>query len=107
MCEFEIELVVGRKYKVRLKPLEELLKEYPEVDLFTDDGGCWDVDSPYHTTNSQGEGLYNWYSRYMDGGLGYATFDGNTQNSGVWVKWDKDGDAWYYEWDALKVLGEV
>lgn len=107
MCEFD--LVVGKKYKVRLKPLEELLKTCPEGDLFTDDEDLWGVEAEHHTTNSQGEGLCKWYSTYLDGGLGYFTFDGGggAQSSGVWVKWDVDGDAWYYERGQLKVLGEV
>lgn len=104
-------LIEGKKYKVRLKPLEELLKDCPEGGdlLFTDDEGCWDVEAEHHTTDSQGEGLCKWFSRYLDGSLGYFTFDGGggAQSSGVWVKWDADGDAWYYEWGQLKVLGEV
>lgn len=107
MCEFD--LVVGRKYKVRLKPLEELLKDYPEGGeaIFTADKDCWDVEAEHHTANSQGEGLCKWLSRYLDGGLGYFTFDGNAQSSGTVVKWDMDGDAWCYRWGQLKVLGEV
>lgn len=102
-------LVEGKTYKVRLKPLEELLKDCPESGeaLFTNDEGCWDVESGHHTTNSQGEGLCKWFSMYLDGGLGYFTFDGDAPSSGVWVKWDADGDAWYYGWESLKVLGEV
>ena len=103
----EFELVEGKKYKVRLKPLEELLEDCPESDLFDDDEGCWDVEAEHHTTNSQGEGLCKWFSRYLDGGLGYFTFDGDTQSSGVRVTWVVDGDDWYYNWDRLKVLGEV
>ena len=106
MCEFD--LVEGRKYKVRLKPLEELLEDCPEGGaLFTTDEVCWDVEEEHHTTNSQGEGLCKWFSRYLDGGLGYFTFDDNTPSSGVVVKWDVDGDSWYYKWGQLKVLGEV
>lgn len=106
MCEFD--LVEGKKYKVRLKPLEELLKDCPEGGaLFIDVKGCWVVESEHHTTNSQGEGLCGWFSRYLDGGLGYFTFDGNAQSSGTVVEWDVDGDSWYYEWGMLKVLGEV
>lgn len=108
MCD---SLVEGKKYKVRLKPLEELLEDCPEGgdSLFADDEDCWDVEAEHHTTNSQGEGLCKWFSRYLDGGLGYLTFDGGggAQSSGVGVKWDVDGDSWYYQWDQLKVLGEV
>lgn len=100
-------LVGGRTYKVRLKSLEEIMMTLPESLIFTGEKGLWAVEAEHHTTNSKGEGLYSWLSRYMDGGLGYATFDGNDRNSGVWVKWDKDDDAWYYEWECLKVLGEV
>ena len=100
-------LIEGKRYKVRLKPLEELLKTCPESTLFIDDKDLWDVESEHHTTNSQGKGLCRWFSMYLDGGLGYFTFDGNAQSSGVWVKWDIDGDAWHYEWGMLKVLGEV
>lgn len=100
-------LVEGKKYKVRLKPLEELLKDCPEGGLFTADDGCWDVEAEHHTTNSQGEGLCKWFSMYLGGGLGYFTFDGDAQSSGVGVKWDIDDDVWYYEWGQLKVLGEV
>lgn len=100
-------LIEGKKYKVRLKPLEELLEDCPESDLFTNDEFCWDVKSKHHTTNSKGEGLCQWFSRYLDGGLGYFTFDGGAPSSGTVVKWDMDGDSWHYEWGMLKVLGEV
>lgn len=105
-------LVEGKKYKVRLKPLEGLLEDCPEGgdSLFADDEDCWDVEVEHHTTNSQGEGLCKWFSRYLDGGLGYFTFyggGGDAQSSDVVVKWDVDGDAWYYQRDQLKVLGEV
>lgn len=102
-------LVEGKKYKVRLKPLEELLEDCPEGGeaLFTDGEDCWDVEAEHHTTNSQGEGLCKWFSRYLGGGLGYFTFEGDAQNSGVCVKWDVDGDFWCYNWGQLKVLGEV
>ena len=105
MCEFD--LVEGKKYKVRLKPLEELLEDCPESDLFDDDEGCWDVEAEHHTTNSQGEGLCKWFSRYLNGSLGYFTFDGGAPSSSVVVNWDVDGDAWCYQWGQLKVLGEV
>ena len=100
-------LVEGKRYKVRLKPLEELMKAFPESTLFIDDNDLWDVEAEHHTTNSQGVGLCRWFSKYLDGGLGYFTFDGNVERSGVWVKWEVDDDTWYYEWGMLKVLGEV
>ena len=106
-------LVEGKKYKVRLKPLEELLEDCPEGgdSLFADDEDCWDVEAaPHHTTNSQGEGLCKWFSRYLDGGLGYFTFyggGGGAQSSDAVVTWDVDGDSWYYQLENLKVLGEV
>ncbi len=112
MCEFD--LVEGRKYKVRLKPLEELLEDCHDGGdtLFADDEDCWDVEAEHHTTNSQGEGLCKWFSRYLDGGLGYFTFHGGVGGGGApstdaVVVWDVDGDSWYYQWDQLKVLGEV
>ena len=106
MCECEIELVVGRKYKVRLKPLEELLEDCPEGGLFTGDKGCWDVTSPYHTTSPQGWGLCSWFSMYLDGSIGYFTYSGGDDSSVV-VCWDVDDDAWCYDLGMLKVLGEV
>lgn len=107
MCESEcgFELVAGRKYKARLKPLEELLEDCPEEDLFTNYERSWDVDSPYHTTNSEGEGLCNWFSMYLDGSVGYFTYSGD--DGSVVVCWDVDGNAWYYDLGQLKILGEV
>ena len=111
MCEFD--LVVGKKYKVRLKPLEELLEDCSEGgdSLFTDDEDCWDVEAEHHTTNSQGEGLCKWFSRYLDGGLGYFTFygggRGGAPSTDAVVVWDAVGDAWCYQLESLKVLGEV
>lgn len=103
MCE--VDLVVGKKYKVRLKPLEELLEDYSEEYLFTEHEECWDVDSPYHTTNSQG-GLCKWFSMYLDGSVGYFTYSDKGYDS-VSVRWDVDGDVWSYDLGQLKVLGEV
>ena len=105
-------LIEGKKYKVRLKPLEELLEDCPEGgdSLFTDGEDCWDVEAEHHTTNSQGEGLCKWFSTYLDGSLGYFTVyggGGGAQSSGVVVEWDVDGNSWCYEWGQLKVLGEV
>lgn len=102
----KFDLVEGRKYKVRLKPLGELMKTYPESELFTDDEFCWDVKSEYHTTNSQGEGLCQWFSKYLDGSVGYFTYSGGGDSSVV-VCWDVDDDAWCYDLGMLKILGEV
>ena len=99
-------LVEGKKYKVRLKPLEELLEDCPKSDLFDDDEFCWDVEAEYHTTNSQGEGLCKWVSRYLDGSIGYFTYSDGDAHSVV-VCWDVDGDAWVYDLEQLKILGEV
>lgn len=99
-------LVEGKTYKVRLKPLEELLKDCPEGELFTDDVGCWATDSPYHRTNSQGEGLCKWFSKYLDGSIGYFTPYDTEDKSGV-VRWGVDGGLWSYDLEQLKILGEV
>lgn len=97
-------LVEGKTYKVRLKPLEELLEDCPESDIFDDDEGCWDVEAEHHTTNSQGEGLCKWFSRYLDGSIGYFTY---SDGDNVFVRWAVDGDAWSYDLEQLKILGEV
>ena len=99
-------LVEGKRYKVRLKPLEELMKDCPEWELFTDDVFCWDVKSEYHTTNSQGEGLCQWFSKYLDGSVGYFT-PSETNPHSVVVRWDVDGGVWSYGLEQLKILGEV
>ena len=75
-----------------------------EDDLFDDDEFCWDVEAEHHTTNSQGEGLCKWVSRYLDGSIGYFTY---SDGDNVFVRWAVDGDAWFYDLEQLEILGEV
>lgn len=79
-------LVKGRTYKVRLKPLEELIRIAPH--LFEDDGST----------------THRWISNYLDGTVGVTTFDGSEVLS---VQWTSDGDSWTYTPSRLKFLGEV
>ena len=80
----EFELVVGREYKVRLKPLEELLS----TGMIT-----------------EGELGYPWFKSYLSGNVGVMVFrDGDFQV----VDWE-DGSTvlWHYFLPQLKILGEV
>lgn len=78
------ELVEGKTYKVRLRPLEDLLS-----------GGLLSV----------GEEHFHWYSRCQDGCIGIMTFDGEENQV---VDWGTElGFTWCYRLDYLKVLGEV
>lgn len=84
MSECGFELVVGRKYKVRLKPLEELLSR----GMLT-----------------EGELGDPWFMPYLSGDVGVMVFrEGDTQL----VDWG-DGSAilWHYCLPQLKILGEV
>lgn len=81
-------LVKGRTYKVRLKPLEELMKIAPH--LFEDDGST----------------AHRWISNYLDGTVGVTTFDGR-EGEVLSVQWTSDGDSWTYTPSRLKFLGEV
>lgn len=82
MCEFD--LVVGKKYKVRLKPLEELLTT----------GGL-----------QSGDQVVPWIEPYLNGCVGVMVFEGDEV---VEVDW-RDGERvlWCYGLDRLKILGEV
>lgn len=78
------ELVNGRTYKVRLRPLEELISN----GLLTKDEKDWP-----------------WYSRCQDGCIGVMVFDGEGFQV---VDWGAElGFLWGYRLDYLKVLGEV
>lgn len=79
-------LVVGRKYKVRLKPLEELLEVGVEE--------C-------HLQAT-------WLKNYMDGQVGVLHYDrvAATADDGAYkVIWADT--YWHYRLEWLKVLGEV
>lgn len=79
------ELVEGKTYKVRLKPLKELLSN----GLLTEDQKDWP-----------------WYSRCQDGCIGAMVFDGDGDSQVV--DWGIElGFLWCYRLDLLKVLGEV
>ena len=77
------ELVEGKTYKVRLRPLEELEQEVDTVRL--------------------GE---VWFKDYVDGQVGVLHYDGEKPESDTYmVRWE--GDFWYYRLGYLKVLGEL
>lgn len=76
-------LVSGRKYKVRLKPKEELIEVVAERRF-----------------------RERWFRDYMDGQVGVLHYDSEKPASHVYrVRWE--GDFWYYRLGCLKVLGEV
>lgn len=81
MCEFE--LVVGRKYKVCLKPFEELLAL-----------GLVEGSDVKHT----------WYREYLGSDVGVFMHLDDCQ--GVVVHWS-DGSNYFYDLKELKILGEV
>lgn len=82
MCEFD--LVEGRKYKVRLKPLEELFS------TGVLQRGTQDVP---------------WIEPYLNGCVGVMVFEGEEV---VEVDWgDGEEILWCYGLDRLKILGEV
>ena len=85
MSECEIELVVGKKYKVRLKPFEEL------VALGLAEG--WDEE---HT----------WYREYLGRDVGLVTVPSQEEWKSVKVHWSND-DRFFYDLRELKILGEV
>lgn len=77
------ELVEGKTYKVRLRPLEELEQEVDTVIL--------------------GEA---WFKDYVDGQVGVLHYDVEKPEWDTYmVRWE--GDFWYYRLDCLKVLGEL
>ena len=76
-------LVAGHRYKVRLKPKEELL-EVVEEDCF---------HSP-------------WFRDYMDGQVGVLHYDSGEPNVSEYeVFWEDT--FWHYKLEHLKILGEV
>ena len=76
-------LVGGRRYKVRLKPKEELVELVAER--------CF---------------RERWFRDYMDGQVGVLHYD-SEKPAGYeyWVLWEDT--FWYYRPECLKVLGEV
>lgn len=79
------ELIVGRRYKVRLKPREELVEMLSER-IFQE----------------------VWFNDYMDGQVGVLNYDhvAATSEDGAYeVFWE--GTFWYYRLEWLKILGEV
>ena len=77
-------LIVGCRYKVRLKPLEELVEVGVEE--------C-------HLQAA-------WLKNYLDGQVGVLNYDPMTTTNRVYeVLWADT--YWYYRLEWLKVLGEV
>lgn len=83
MCEFD--LVVGRKYKVRLKPLEDLL-------------------SRGVLTKSDMEKA--WFKLYLGGSVGVMVFREADLQLVSWG-WGGKTISWCYCLYQLKILGEV
>ena len=78
------ELVAGRRYKVRLKPKEELVEVGVEE--------C-------HLQAT-------WLKDYMDSQVGVLHYDPATTTNRVYeVRWADT--FWYYRLEWLKILGEV
>ena len=83
MCEFD--LVEGRKYKVRLKPFEELLA----LGLV------------------EGRGFNPiWYRDYLGSDVGCVTLPSQGEWESVPVHWS-NGQIFFYDLKELKILGEV
>lgn len=76
-------LVGGRKYKVRLKPKEELIEVVAE-----------------HYFQEP------WFKDYMDGQVGVLHYD-SERVTGCEHKVLWEGAFWYYRLECLKILGEV
>ena len=87
MCESEceIELVVGKTYKVCLKPFDELLA-LGLVEGFDEDA--------------------LWYKDYLDSDVGLVTVPSQEEWGSVPVHWSTGG-SFVYRLKELKVLGEV
>ena len=87
MCEFEcgFELVVGKTYKVCLKPFDELLA------LGLVEGWQGDLD---------------WYKDYLGRDVGSVTVPSQEEWGSVKVHWST-GDSFFYHLKELKILGEV
>ena len=81
----EFDLVEGRKYKVCLKPFEELLALGLAVE--------WDVN---HT----------WYRDYLGSDVGCVTLPSQVEWNSVPVYWGS-GEIFFYDLKELKILGEV
>lgn len=78
------ELVEGKTYKVRLRPLEELEQEVDTV------GRLGEV----------------WFKDYVDGQVGVLHYGEEKPEWDTYmVRWE--GDFWYYRLGCLKVLGEL
>ena len=81
MCD---SLIEGKRYKVRLKPREELVKVVEEEHFFRE----------------------TWFKDYMDGQVGVLQCDSVATADAVYeVLWEDT--YWYYKLEWLKVLGEV
>lgn len=87
MCEseFGFELVVGKTYKVCLKPFDELLA----LGLVED---CDRNDV--------------WYEDYLDSDVGLITVPSQEEWGSVPVHWST-GESFFYVMKELKILGEV
>lgn len=87
MCESAcgFELVVGKTYKVCLKPFDELLA------LGLVEG--FDEDAP-------------WYKDYLDSDVGLVTMPSQGEWGSVKVLWS-NGKKFLYRLEELKILGEV
>lgn len=83
MCEFD--LVAGKKYKVCLKPFDDLLALGLVVG--------WDED---HT----------WYKDYIGSDVGCVTLPSQDEWGSVPVYWS-NGEIFFYDLKELKILGEV
>jgi len=76
-------LVVGHRYKVRLKPREELVGVVPEYRFQA-----------------------RWFRDYMDGQVGVLHYEGGRHEGCEYeVFWEDT--FWYYKLEHLKILGEV
>ena len=79
------ELIVGHRYKVRLKPREELVELLGDEEHFFKEV---------------------WLKDYMDGQVGVLHYDPVTTTNRVYeVLWADT--YWYYRLEWLKILGEV
>ena len=85
MSECGFELVVGKTYKVCLKPFEELLA------LGLVEG--WDEE---HT----------WYREYLGRDVGLVTVPSQEEQGSAQVRWST-GESFFYHLKELKILGEV
>lgn len=78
-------LIEGGKYKVRLKPKEELAEVVPEYRFKA-----------------------RWFKDYMDGQVGVLCYDHvSPADSEYEVLWEGEEHFWYYKLEHLKILGEL